>query len=405
MLLLVAGLVGTGYAFFLRQHPPYVLDSYEVAAVIRRDFRRIIQVEGRMQPERVYALTAPAAAVVDELRAAPGDDVEAGAVLVRLRSASLSKDLDEARAAMAKARYGLEEARLAAAQAVDDARRALDEARAVEVEAEAVLPEKERLYQLGGISKAELDLARKTLDDARAKRRNAETSLGLATERQRIALDQAQQQLATAQSAVSRLEEQASRLTVRAPISGRVLGLSLHVGDEVAPGKELVRLADVSRLHVEAHVAALQAAQLAPGQDATVIGDGSVYRAQVAFVAPEATTQDGASVVAIRLQLLDQASLRPFAPVAVEILLGTVKAQPAVERGPFYTSGDGAFVYVVSGDGRKATRRTVHYGLMDGAFIQVVEGLEVGERIIFSSYLGYRDRPEILLAPEGGRPR
>lgn len=405
VLLLVAALAGAGYAFALRQNPPYVLDSYEVVTVIRRDFRRLIQVEGQVRPERVYTLAAPAEATVDAVLAAPGDDVEAGAVLVRLRSPSLLKELDDARASLAKARYSLEETRLTTAQAVEDARRALDEARRGQQEAEAALPQKQKLYDLGGISRAELDQAKAALDQAQARRRDAEASLELAQQKQRLALGQAQQQLEAAQSAVARLEEQAARLTVRAPVAGRVLTVSVHAGDEVGPGKEVVRLADVSRLHVEANVPSLQAAQLARGQSATVIGDGSVYRSEVDFVAPEATTQGDASVVAVRLKLLEPAPLRPFAPVAVEIVTGVVNDQPAVERGPFYTSGDGAFVYVVSDDGRRAVRRRVRYGLMDGAFIQVLEGLEPGERIVFSSYLGFRDRPEILLAPGGGRLR
>lgn len=401
----VGVLVAAGYVLALRQNPPYVLDSFEYQEVTLRDFRRLIQVEGQVQPERVYTLTAPSAAVVRDVLASAGQDVAKGAVLVILDSPTLLQNLDEARSALIDARYSLDEARINAQRAIDEAEAALAEARRVEAEAARKLPQMEQIYALGGISRAELDEARKALDEARRKRQDAERALAVAQEKRRLTLEHLEAQVDTASRAVQRLEDQVARLTVRAPVAGRLLALDLHPGEEVKAGDQLVRVADLSRQYVEAAVSALQASQVAVGQQATVTADGRAYPARVTFVAPEATRRGDATVVMVRLSLQQAVTLRPFAPVGVEILTGVLKQQPAVERGPFYTSGDGAFVYVISADGRRAVRRSVRYGVMDGPYIQVVEGVEPGERIITSSYLGFRDRKEILLSPEGGRSR
>lgn len=398
-------LVVAGYVLALRQNPPYVLDSFEYAEVTRRDFRRLVQVEGQVQPERVYTLTAPSAAMVRDVLASAGEDVAKGAVLVILDSPTLLQNLDEARSSLVNARYSLDEARIDTQRAIDEAEAALTDARRGETEAARKLPQMEKLYELGGISKAELDEARKALDEARRKRQDAERVLAVANEKRRLTLEHLEAQVETATRAVQRLEDQVARLTVRAPVAGRILALDLHPGEEVKAGDQLVRVADLSRQYVEAAVSALQASQVAVGQQATVTADGKAYPARVTFVAPEATRRGDATVVMVRLALEQAVTLRPFAPVGVEILTGVLKQQPAVERGPFYTSGDGAFVYVISADGRRAVRRTVRYGVMDGPYIQVVEGLEPGERIITSSYLGFRDRKEISLSPEGGRSR
>lgn len=398
-------LAGGGYLVAVRQNPPYLLDSYEYTVVTRRDFRRLIQVEGQVRPDRVYTVTAPAAAVVQDVRARAGEDVEEGAVLVILDSPTLLQDLDEARSALNAARYSLDTARIDTRRAIDEAEVALSDARRIEAEAARKLSQQEKLYELGGISRAELDEARKALDDAGRKRQEAERALAVAEERRRLTLEHLEAQVETATRALRRLEEQVARLTVRAPVTGRLLALELDPGDEVRPGDLLVRVADLSRQHVEAGVSALQASRVAAGQQATVTADGRAYPARVTFVAPEATRRGDASVVMVRLSLEQSAALRPFAPVGVEILTGVLEQQPAVERGPFYTSGDGAFVYVIDADGHRAVRRPVRYGVMDGPYIQVVEGLEAGERIIASSYLGFRDRQEILLSPGGGRSR
>ena len=59
-------------------------------------------------------------------------------------------------------------------------------------------------------------------------------------------------------------------------------------------------------------------------------------------------------------------------------------------------------MYKVTDDGR-AVRTDVSYGLVDGTALQILAGLKPGDRIIYSSYVGFRDRREIRLAPEGMR--
>lgn len=69
-------------------------------------------------------------------------------------------------------------------------------------------------------------------------------------------------------------------------------------------------------------------------------------------------------------------------------------------RGAYLTSGQQLFVYVI--DGNKAQKREVQFGLLDGNAVQILRGLELGERVIISSYDAFRHLDEIEILPEGG---
>jgi HlyD family secretion protein len=106
-------------------------------------------------------------------------------------------------------------------------------------------------------------------------------------------------------------------------------------------------------------------------------------------------------VVTVRVDFLEDASgLLPNTGVNVDIRLRLHKDSPALPRGPYLTSGQQLFVYVIEGE--RAVRREVQFGLLQGSIIQVLRGLDVGERVITSSYDAFRHLEEITILPEGG---
>lgn len=63
------------------------------------------------------------------------------------------------------------------------------------------------------------------------------------------------------------------------------------------------------------------------------------------------------------------------------------------------TSGQQLFVYVI--EGSTAKKRDVQFGLFQGNAVQILRGLELGEKVI-SSYDAFRHLDEIKILSEGG---
>ena len=69
-----------------------------------------------------------------------------------------------------------------------------------------------------------------------------------------------------------------------------------------------------------------------------------------------------------------------------------------IPYGAFYTETGGNYVFVVAPDGRSAIKRNVRLGRRNDAAIEVLEGLDPGERVITSPYTGFADKDRLDLS-------
>ena len=76
--------------------------------------------------------------------------------------------------------------------------------------------------------------------------------------------------------------------------------------------------------------------------------------------------------------------------------MGLIENAFVLPRGPYLSSGNYSSVYVVQPDGT-AKKQTASFGITDGNFIQVLSGLESGDRVITSAYQEFIHLPTISL--------
>ena len=101
-------------------------------------------------------------------------------------------------------------------------------------------------------------------------------------------LEVARAEVANAEAQVRRVEADLSRLTMRAPIPGRILQLNIRAGEYAQAGqltRPLLVMGEVSELHVRADIDENDAWRVQPGSTAEAAERGnSTRRAQLAFV-------------------------------------------------------------------------------------------------------------------------
>ena len=218
-----------------------------------------------------------AIAVKEGARVAPGD------VLLRLDERRLRAQLDEAEAARAEAR-----ARLAELERGPRAER-IAEARARWQGAENQLVVREReLERVRQLEKNQLaspeqaDTARRQRDTARAERDQARAVLAeLETGTTREELDQARQNLARAEATVRALSVSVERLTVRAPVAGRVDDLPYKLGEQPAVGNVVAVMLTGDRPYARVYVPEHLRVHVKPGTRAQIAIDGMAQAFEV----------------------------------------------------------------------------------------------------------------------------
>ena len=90
-------------------------------------------------------------------------------------------------------------------------------------------------------------------------------------------------------------------------------------------------------------------------------------------------------------------ALRRGQTLQAKLTLGDASEAVLVPRGSFYQDTGGQWIFVVSADRAQAIRRPVTLGRRNSDYIEVLDGLEPGERVIVSPYTGFQDMDRLEL--------
>jgi membrane fusion protein, copper/silver efflux system len=170
-------------------------------------------------------------------------------------------------------------------------------------------------------------------------------------------------------------------IVFRSPVSGYVLDKPVVKGMHITPGQSLYKIADLSSVWVEADVYENEIAQLRVGQRGRVTLDaypGESFDGRAIYIYP--FVQDNTRTVKIRFQFLNpRGRLKPgmYANVELEGAAGMALTVPA---NAVLDSGTQQIVFVSRGEGT-FTPRTVKIGRRFGDRIEVLDGLNDGERV------------------------
>ncbi len=177
-----------------------------------------------------------------------------------------------------------------------------------------------------------------------------------------------QLELATADLAAAR-----DVLALTSPLSGTVTEVTARPGMIPNAGDPLVRVADLSELVVRMQVSAREAASIREGQPARLAGGGAT--GQVRRVAIQADPVS--RMVEVEVAFPPGAGLIPGTLATVEVQVAS--REDAVQV-PSSAVTDGA-VWVV-GEDEVVTRRNVQVGLEGSDRVEIVSGLEPGDRVV-----------------------
>lgn len=348
--------------------------------VTRGPINSTVEAMGRVRPDRQAQLSLRGGGRVAEVKVQAGDRVEAGQVLLTLDTAQAERDVRQAELDLAARRQKLDQARAGGSPAdIEAAQAAVREATVAREVTQAQYDDRAKQPDAKTSEEAaKLEAAKAAYQRARASLEKALTGAspqeiaGLQT-----AVDQAELALTTARA---RLDE--TRLT--APFAGVVLDVTPRPGENVAAGAPLIVLADVGKLYVEADVEEVDAPLVQVGQSAEVRLDafpGQTLTATVSRVAPAATTRQGATSYAARLDLAaTDLALKPGMGANVKIATRTRPDALLVPARAVQSVGRQKIVRVLR-DGRPVEVE-VTTGLSDKQQVEILDGLREGDLVL-----------------------
>ena len=374
--------------------------SVVIDSVRRGDMVIDVRGPGSLVPEQIRWVSAITAGRVDRIDVRPGATVTDTTTLlelsnpdVQLEALSAQQQLNAAEAALVTLRISLSTQKLAqegvVATTTSDYNDAMRNATAFD-----------ELEKKGFLAKGLLA----PMDVSKAKDKAVELKARMAIEKQRLDVmsQSIAQQIELQKSQVDKLRDiaqfQQSRIAsmqVRAGAAGQVTELSLEPGQYVLPGTNLAKVAQPGRLKAVLHIPETQAKDIQIGQVASIDTRNGIIPGHVIRIDPGAV--NGTVEVDVGLDGVLPKGARPDLSVDGTIELDRLKNVLYVGRPAYGEPESTVGIFKLTDGGKEAQRVNVKLGRASVNMIEVVQGLNAGDKIITSDMSGSDTQSRVRL--------
>jgi HlyD family secretion protein len=362
-----------------------------ISQVEQGTFEDFLPLRARVAPLVTVYLDAVEGGRVEELAVEDGATVTKGQLLAVLSNADLQLSTLARQTEVEQQLNNMRSQELALQQTRSNNRRELNQA-------ETDLSKAKRLYDLqaplaakGFVTAKQFndtkdDLAYQTKRLAILKRSIAEDE-----ELQSNQLGQLRASAASMNQSLSIARSSLSQLQLRAPVSGQLSGFSIQLGQSLQQGERLGQIDSAGRNKLEAEVDEFYLGRVAAGQAASIEVDGKSYGLKVSKIYPQ--VRNGQFRIDLVFDGPEPPSMQRGQTMSTKLTLGDSSRAVLIPNGAFFNDTGGNWVFVV--EGSSAERRPVRLGRRNNDFIEVLEGLKPGERVITSTYSGLVDKDHL----------
>jgi HlyD family secretion protein len=386
---------------------PNVADlTVEVAAA---DVTVRIATSGEIRPIRTVNLSPKTAGRLDVLYVEQGDRVTQGQLIARMDNAEIQARVAQAQAALTRSQAQLLELQRGnrpediaeAAARVERAKADVASAQARLDLAQERLARNQMLVDEGAVERDRLDAA---IQEARSAEADLERSRAAVREVQRAAervdagprveaIARARADVAEATANLALVRSQLADTEVRAPFAGFISQKYAEPGSFVTPttsastgsGATSTSIAALANgLEVLARVPEVDIGSIQIGQTAEIKADAypdRLFQGRVKAVAPEAVEERDVTAFEVRIELLEGLDVLRSGMNADITFLGSQLTDAIVVPAVAVVTLDGEAGVLVPGDRNAPTFRPVTLGSTLDDRIQVLNGLQVGERV------------------------
>jgi HlyD family secretion protein len=354
-----------------------------------------VSANGALLSNRIEQLAAQVPARVARADIKPGAVVKVGQVLVELENPQLIASAEEAQSEWEGAVADLRASEAELQTNVLNQEVALTQVRFNLEKAQAKTEADEALARAGLFSG--LELKRSQLD-----REQLKQTYEIEASRLKKLRDNVEVQLSVKRSRVTQLARaldraraQVANLHVVAGINGIVQAINVEVGQQLQSGSPIGRIAQQDQLYAELKVPAREATQVQAGQKVLVDTRNGTVDGMVTRVDPGVT--EGTVAVDVALQGAIPAGARPQLPVEGTIYVSQLPNTLYVGKPAYVKDGAAISVYKLDPAGDYAERVTIKAGKVSLNYLQVLDGLKAGDRIITSEVGEWQDQDRILL--------
>jgi len=372
----------------------------QVVSVEKTTLDHTVSAEAILFPLKQSAITPKISAPVKTFYVQRGSHVHEGELLAVLENKDLAAAAQDAKGSydQAQATYEIN----TGADLPAEMQKAELEVKAAKQSLDAeqkIYDSRQELFQQGALPRKELDQSGVNLTQARNQYEMAQKHLDalLAIGKQQT-LKSAAGQLESAKGKYLGAEAELSYSEIRSPLDGVIADRPLYPGEMATAGTPLLTVMDVSQVIARAHIPQPDAALLKLGDEATIAtpGEDKPVMGKVTVISP--ALDPNSTTVEVWIQAKNPGQhLKPGTSVHLSMLAKTIKDALVVPAASLLTAEDGTTSVMLAGADGRAHQRAVKVGVRQGDDVQILEGLQAGDRVVAAGAYGLPDNTKITV--------
>lgn len=371
------------------------VDRLTISTITRGQFQEIIPVNGVVMPLTTFYIDATDGGRVEQKYVEDGAMLKKGDPIIRLSNTDLELRLADEQTAVYNAETQMQISRNAAAQNTVSKLNAMADVDAAYKEAKRVYDLDKDLYSKKAIGLQEYQQAQIQYEYQLKREKLARQILSQDTVMVKQQALQAQEQYVQMKATLDLLKQKVNDLTVKAPIAGQLTSFDSEIGQDKHAGEELGQIDAQTGFKVRVGIEEHYISRVFPGLKGefdfadktyklvikkvfTQVVNGQ-FNVDMAFVGPAPTGIRKGQTLQVRLALSD--------PTTALLL----------PKGGFFQQTGGNWIFKVSKDGKTAYKVNIEINRQSPDYYELVSGLEVGDKVITSSYDTFGDVQELVL--------
>lgn len=376
----------------------------QVTEVRSDSIQRIIAADGILRALDQSAIMPKISAPVRKFYVNRGDHVKKGQLLAILENGDLAAAVVDAKGSYDQAAANYRNT--SSATVPDEVVKAQADVQAARQQVDAakkLLDSREQLYREGALARRLVDEASVAYAQAKSQFDTAQKHLeSMQSVGRQETVKGAAGQLESAKGKYEAAQAQLSYSEVRSPISGVVADRAVFAGEMAAAGAALLTIVDVSSVIARLNVPQAEAAHIRVGQSAHITATDSAVETngKVTVVSPAVDPQS--TTVEVWVQAPNAGErLRPGGTVHVAIAAETIPNALVVPAEALLPSNEGGAVLMVVGADSVAHQHKVQLGVRTADSVQIVSGVNAGEKVVTSGGVGLQDGAKVRVEKPG----
>lgn len=384
---------------FSRSDAAYMVsrDTLLTDQVQRGELMVTVRGTGVLVPEDIRWIATNVEGRVERILIKAGAKVKTGDLLLELSNPQLVQQLEETKWELEALEAETKAQEVAMESELLDQEAAVINEKLNHERALLTLNAQEKLLGQGVVAVSKIDHAEKKIDVDQFEKRWQLEKKRLNKRQENLAAQREayQARVNRMRRILQRVQEQVDNLKVRATMDSIVQEMPMELGQQVNSGTNLAKLARNDQYIAELRIPEKLIKDVILGQKVTVDTRNSKITGTVQRVDPAVVNSSVQVDVALTGELPTE--VRPDLTVDGVIEIDRIADALYVKRPMFVKSHSRGDVYLIDNEGEYAHKKKVKFGQMSTRYIQIQEGLKVGENIIVSDASSWEKYQQIQI--------